>query len=728
MNGIDRSLLDIYSVEQAEHVSRLRKLLADFESGETAPIVEELLRRLHTLKGAARAVGFETIENLTHLSEEVFSRVRGGSLQLNDEIRAVFEQVLDASEDLLAAVAENREAPDVSGIISQLGQVSGASSGASPSVRETPREPQPATHTSASAPAAQVRVSAQAVDDLIRESAELLMDTAADATTGTHATHLDEIVQEWVRLRRSSATSIGAMADDEKLRPLIEFLRVMDARLESLRREAQNLAARDRNSRRSLRAKAQSTYQSACRVRMTPAEGVLGAFGPMVRDLAHQEGKQVSFHAEGLELEADRVVLQGLKDPVMHLLRNAVSHGIEKPEDRQSAGKAAQGSIRLKVTSRGDRLELSIEDDGRGLDRKAILEEAANRGIDVTEDSAGLAEMERLVFRPGFSTARAVTDVSGRGMGLSVVQRAVNRLRGEVRMTASSGGGTTAFLSIPISISTQHVLLVSVGGHTFGIAAAYVKRLGRIDAAEVKIVNGRESVMTDSGPVALKRLADLLEVKSTASRVDERSQISYVVLTAPGQSAAIAVDRLVDERESIIKDTGLPDSMSGLTAGAIPMEDGTVAVMLNVTKLFDRFDVQAGASAIAQRTPQARMRKRRILVVDDSLTTRSLEKSILEAHGYQVQLAVDGLDALEHLSAELPDLVISDVSMPRMTGFQLLERIKSNEAMKKIPVILVTSLETAEEQQTGLSLGADAYIVKRKFDQRELLNVIQQII
>jgi two-component system chemotaxis sensor kinase CheA len=243
----------------------------------------------------------------------------------------------------------------------------------------------------------------------------------------------------------------------------------------------------------------------------------------------------------------------------------------------------------------------------------------------------------------------------------------------------------------------------------------------------VRTVGGRESILTGTGPVVLRRFASVLGVGPEGNR-ETGDPLACAVLMLNGRRIAFVADRLVDEREATIKETGLQGAAAGLTAGAVPMDDGTVAVVLNVPALFERASQVRPAPALLPAVQEKRSRKSRILVVDDSLTTRSLEKSILEANGYEVKLAVDGLEAYEQLRIELPDLVISDVSMPRMTGFQLVEQMKKNDKMKNIPFILVTSLDSPEEQQLGLSLGADAYITKRKFDQRELLNVIREMI
>jgi two-component system chemotaxis sensor kinase CheA len=277
---------------------------------------------------------------------------------------------------------------------------------------------------------------------------------------------------------------------------------------------------------------------------------------------------------------------------------------------------------------------------------------------------------------------------------------------------------------------------MEASGHTFGLPSAFIDRLCRVRRPDLRSIEGRECVIVDSDPVPLAKLSELLELPAQAvaehAIADEAGRdkqvLQVVVIVSGEERAAIIVDRLIDEREAVIKESGLPASMAGLTAGAIPLDDGGVAVMLNATELFVRFRDGETTPAPSFLPEEPRQNVQRILVVDDSITTRSLEKSILEAYGYGVEVAVDGLQALEAIRHNPPDLVISDVMMPRLNGFQLLEQMKNTPEMKEIPVILVTSLESREEQEKGLSLGADAYIVKRKFDQRELLTIVRQIL
>jgi two-component system chemotaxis sensor kinase CheA len=391
--------------------------------------------------------------------------------------------------------------------------------------------------------------------------------------------------------------------------------------------------------------------------------------------------------------------------------------------------------VSLLLEARGDRLHLTVEDDGKGIDLERVAEVAVARRLISPEAAASrpAPELARFVWLPSFSTAREITTLAGRGMGLSVVQDQVSRLHGEVMFREKSGPGTAVVLSVPLSISTDHVVLVGCRNQTFAIPARSVERLCRFRRENIETLEGSAVVRIESRPVPLAKLADLAGLAENGNSgrpasAAEDAAVFVVVMRSGGQRVGVAVDALLDQRETVVKDLGLPPGSAGMSIGGVPLEDGTVAVMLNPAALLARFS-QSGASP-AWRPTQAGPEKKvpEILVVDDSLTTRSLEKSILEAHGYRVRIAVDGVEALAQLRTAPVDLVIADIMMPRMDGFQLLEEIKKDKQLARTPVIIVTSLERREEQERGLALGADAYITKRKFDQRELLNTVRQIV
>jgi two-component system chemotaxis sensor kinase CheA len=732
----DRTLLDIFAAEQAEHVERIRatlETLAAARPDARAAMFDEVLRRAHTLKGAARAVGLGTTEDVAHVLEAMIGRVRDGAIALDDRTRAVIRRGLETIEDVLASALANRAEPPASGFLEAAEALShGAPGGASAPV-PPPAPALPAT----SAPAGVfVRVNAARIDELIRSASQLVAashtQAAVEARTGAYLRTAGDTLTEYLRLRRQSATYVREHQDDPEFAPVRECLEYVDEQLRILAANARDAAAAQRQRAWETRRETADLYQNAIRVRMIPAESVFGAFGAMVREIAHDEGKEVEFRAEGLDAQADRLVLQALKDPVMHLLRNAVSHGIESPESRKRAGKPSAGTIRLRIDSGGDRLNVVVEDDGRGLDLRSIAAQAIKRGL-LTESEAGAmspAEIARFILRPGLSTSDVATSISGRGMGLSVVEQTAGQLQGEVQIHPRGAQGLEIVISAALSISMQHVLLVAVGGRIFGLPARFVRRLLRIRAKELQVVEDREVVVLDSKPVPLVRLRGLLGIPESGGRPaeEENPVLKVAVMNLGQQVVALVVDGFVDDRESVVKDLGLNGELAGMSAGGVPLEDGSVAILLSPTALFGRLR-ELGRQPGFQKAPEPPSKRiPRILVVDDSITTRSLEKSILEAHGYRVRLAVDGVEALEQLSAEPVDLVITDVAMPRMDGLQLLQQMKKRKDTENIPVIIVTSLDSREDQQRGLSLGADAYIVKRKFDQQELLRTVRQIL
>jgi two-component system chemotaxis sensor kinase CheA len=330
-----------------------------------------------------------------------------------------------------------------------------------------------------------------------------------------------------------------------------------------------------------------------------------------------------------------------------------------------------------------------------------------------------------LLSRPGFTTVEHVTALSGRGLGLSVVQESVRRLHGDIALESRPGGGTRVLLSVPLSVSTHPLLLVECRGAAFGIPIGSVERLCRVPSREIETREGRPVIRVQERSVPLVLLAELLGFEGGS--LPSQAPAPVAVLKAGERRVGIVVDALLDQRSVIVKELGIPRGGASIVSGAFAWGDGRLGIVLNAAGLVERAGGRSQTPLFAQ--PPARPpAQRSILVVDDSITTRSLERSILEAYGYTVQVAVDGLQALERMRAQPPDLVITDVLMPRLDGFGLIERMKQDTGLARIPVIVVSSCDQREERQRGLSLGADAYIVKQKFDQRELLETIRQIL
>jgi two-component system chemotaxis sensor kinase CheA len=683
------------------------------------------------LKGAARAVGLPPIERVLHRLENIYTGFRRTGSPPAPAAIAAGSKVLDFAEDVLASALGERAQPDEQSLLRLLDQVEGVTSRPEQfTVPEMPAEAgaRPAPRDNL------VRTHAETLDSIVRIAGQLvtvaLGDNEATERAEEQASLIDDTARNYQRLRQACTPLVSGERADPSFAPVDECFRYIDGQLNALASGSRRVRLAQQRSSWRLRQHIEELRRQAGRARMSPAEAVLGNFGPVVRGIAEHEGKEVVFTSEGLDVQADRAVLQALKDPVMHLVRNAVSHGIEAPAARSAAVKPAAGSVHLGVALRGDRLRVTVQDDGAGMNMEALAREAARQGLDVgPAPEAARRMLLSLAMQPGFTTAKDVSEVSGRGLGLAIVKEAASRLRGTVSVDSGKARGTKVEISVPVTIATEHVLLVREGGGTYALPAGLVEAIRIQRRDDIQFVDGRACVMAGQAPTPLVRLSELLGVTRAPAEAEDANGRTFPVVLARASVGvvSVAVDRVIDNRDVLVRETGLSQEQAGLSIGAVTLEDGSVAVLLSLGDMLDAF-LGSPAPTGAFAAPAEEQRKPLVLVVDDSITTRSVERNILEAHGYQVELAVDGLEALEKVRRNRPDLVISDVAMPRMDGFELLEKLKAGKDTESIPVILVTSLEKREEQERGLSLGADAYIVKRKFDQRDLLATVRQIL
>ena len=653
------------------------------------------------------------------------SRVREGGMHLNRPLLDVVHIVLDATEDWVGALSENRTPPDTARALRAIESALGM-------------EPEaPAIQTDSPLPARPfrkfdtVRVNTETLDRLLRSMGQLVAETLRQELVTKQLRDINhevgELEKEWERVRTVSGAPLRRLVNEPGLARLARYIELIERQVHSLSGQTRAALLFQQRSSWSLRQLGEELQKEVKQARMVPAESVYEGFHKMVRDLARDMGKDVEFRVSGLEVEADRLVLEALKDPLMHLLRNAITHGIEIPTDRMHRGKNPVGRVTLRMEAQGNRLRLVVEDDGRGVNLKRVAEVALQRGLLTEAEAAAPSarELAGLIFQPGFSTSDVVTELSGRGMGLSVVHEAVQRLQGDADVQPTENEGTSIRLSVPLSISTHRLLLVACQGQTFCMPAHAIEQLCRIKVKDLQTVEGRPVVCLEGKQIPLMTLASALELGESEA---QKEILPVMVLRSAGRRMAVVVDDFLAERDALIKDLGISLPSNGKLAGGILNADGSVALVLNPAGIMAAFQQSSGKPAFAMTKPAVEERGGTILVVDDSITTRTLERSILEAHGYQVRVAVDGLEALEQLRARPADLVIADIQMPRMDGFTLLAEIKKDQRLAQTPVIIVSSLERREEQERGLALGADAYIVKRKFDQQELLEAIRQIL
>ena len=728
-------LLAAFQIEHKEHLEEIRAILAEIVKNgvPAAGQVDEVFRRAHSLKGAARLAELHAAETLAHRLESLFARVREGSMSLDREMIRVIGLGLDAIEDWAATMVEKREPPNSAHVLQAIDRIMNGEPNeeAEPVAKPVVVEAAPFSKPMFQ-PVETVRVSADNLDRLLRSTGQLLTESShqnvvARDLTGLHR-QIDNLEKEWVAMRNGAAPALRQLAAMPEMVRVARYLGLVEQQVRSLARRARAVRQLHQRSSWTLRMLGGQLQQDVRRVRMVAAETVFQGFRKMMRDLARDDGKEIDFHVSGFEIEADRMVLQALKDPLMHVLRNAVSHGLELPAERQRQGKNPMGRVTLHMEVLGNRLKIMVEDDGRGIDVAKVRDVAVRRGFLSHAEAATASpeELAHLLFKAGFSTSKVVTDLSGRGMGLSVVHEAVARLQGEVELRPGKTAGTTLFLSVPLLVSTQRLLLVSCRGQTFAIPLHGIERLLRVKLSEIEMVEGKPMLLFQGQPIPVLSLASLLEMSHDDIRV-EGERLPLVILRMGTKRVAAVVDALLDERDGLIKDLDGPAAQVRKLAGGILLEDGSVSLVLNIAELIRSFKPSDRVPALQKVTAAPVKTRQTVLVVDDSLTTRTLEKSILETHGYDVRIAVDGVEALAKLRSESIDLVITDVQMPRMDGFQLLEEMKKDKLLAKLPVIVVTSLSRREDQERGLALGADAYIVKRKFDHQELLDTIRQI-
>lgn len=472
----------------------------------------------------------------------------------------------------------------------------------------------------------------------------------------------------------------------------------------------------------------ESLQDSVRMMRLIPVATLLRPMVRSVRDIARELDKKIDFEITGDDIEIDRVVLDGIRDPLMHLLRNALDHGIESPQQRLSKGKLATGKLQISIHSEGRQIVMTIQDDGCGISVEKIAATARKKKLltDAELAAMGRAEVLDLIFRPGFSTREIITSISGRGVGLDVVVSNLLKLKGSVQVLTDEGLGTRFILRLPITLTADHGVLVRSGGRVFAIPTSAVDRVMEIKPEQIIEVEASHAILYRGRSIPLRDLASTLELE--VSEQLNRKLLPVMVITKGWDSVAFLVDEVIGEREIVVKPFRPPLHIVRNITGSTLTGSGEVIMVLNPSDLVDSA-TRSGLSHL--RVSQIEIKDQKIphiLVVDDSITTRSLEKSIFEHSGYKVTVAVDGMQAWDILQDQNFDLVVTDVEMPVMNGFELTDRIKQNARLKGMPVIIVTSLAKEIDRQRGIDVRADAYIVKGQFETKTLLDVVEQLI
>jgi two-component system chemotaxis sensor kinase CheA len=747
-----KQLMVSFREELTERVAAINAGLLGLEQEPTeaqrTALLEELFRHVHSLKGAARAVSLKPIEELAHGMEDVFGAAKRGTISLSEALFDLLYQGMDLIGNVMANLDTGQgidPALDLSGYLVRLAAAWRGQPIQAPQIEPTPAAPPPAEPAAprpraAAEPAAQVwsgetiRVPTTRLDDLMAQAGELLVTRLRVAQQIEELAELQALLtrwqKEWQRVRgsvphyfRQDESGEGSLIqsfigrNEEYLRVLADWLGQHDRRVAD---DATRLAL-----------VTDQLQEGIKRVRMLPLATLLPTFRRMIRDLARSKGVDVALEVEGGETEMDKHVLEQIKDPLMHLLRNCIDHGIEPLAERKRRGKPLRGTIVLRAERRANFIVVEVSDDGTGIDLAAVREAAARRGLIAAEAAAEVSEQSLLdlIFSSGLSTSAIITEVSGRGIGLDVVRKNVEGLQGRVEVRSARDQGTTFVLTLPFTLASTRCLLIRAGELPYAVPLSAVEKLVPVGPGDIAVVEGKEAVRYQGRPLALVRLVDVLRMPGEQETLVEERRLPAVILSAGGQRIAFLVDELLGEQELVVKNLGRQLARVPNIAGATILGTGQVVLILNALDLVKSAQRTAGPALlpVAEEKTAAQERKT-ILIVDDSITTRTLEKNILTTAGYHVRLALDGHEALSALSEGQCDLIVSDLDMPRMDGFELTRQLKGDERYRDLPVILVTSLDSPEDKAKGIEVGADAYIVKGAFDQDNLLETIRQLI
>src|SRR6266581_3515435 len=773
------SLLHLFSLEAETQTALLSDGLLTLErEPRNADSLETLMRAAHSLKGAARIVQLSTAERLAHVMEDCFVAAQEGRIVLTSEPIEVLLQGVDMLTRI--GQAARTDAAPVADLDTALDAVVTAIAAiAAPGAMPPP--PASALHPSAAAPAQNASIPAQSppvpsqsqfvpVQDepmsaqhvlspvqsrperaapapqeaadtgrMVRVTAEnlnRLMGLAGESLVESRwlepfANALRQLKRSQLELadvvERLRESLVGLDVPEHLMEDATAARRKVDAcrhmlsdrliELELFARRSENLSDR--------------LYREAIASRMRPFDDGVQGFPRMVRDIARRLGKKVAFEIIGRATEVDRDILERLEAPLSHLLRNAIDHGIEPPEERLAIGKPEEGTIRLEAAHTGGMLSITVSDDGRGVELERMRQKVLSKQLTTPEMAASLTEAELMefLFLPAFSTKEQVTEISGRGVGLDVVHDMAHQVGGTVRAVSEPGKGMQVYMQLPLTLSVLRTLLVEIAGEPYAFPLARIDRALMLARDDIAVVAARQYFTLDGQHIGLVSAHQVLEVQESTASGDA---LPVIVVSDRLNCYGLVVDRFLGESDLVVQPLDprlgkVPD----ITAVAL-MEDGSPILIIDVEDMVRSVDnllfgrrlrgVGRAARAIAGPT------RKRILVVDDSLTVREVERQLLANHGYEVEVAVDGMDGWNAVRVGHYDLVITDLDMPRMDGFELVSQIKNDARLRALPVMIVSYKGSAEDRNRGLEAGANYYLAKSSFHDEALLQAVVDLI
>lgn len=717
----DKELRDLFKIESEEHIRKLEDGFLRLEKEpKNQPLLEEVFREAHSLKGAARMLGLTGIQDISHSIEDILGNSTKGKTVLKSETIDRLYKGLDAIKNLVKeALTGEKSEVDVKEV---LDFISG--------VKEVPKEKKSKVQVPKSEieeseieklkigefKIETVRVDTKRLDTLMTQVGEL---SVTKGRVSHRNEEIEDIIGELEELEKSSEWRVRSTEIKSKLQNLKSKIGEDSSRLSFIADELED---------------------GVYKIRLLPMSTIFSIFPRMVRDMARERLKDAKLIIEGGDTKADKRIIEDMKDPLMHIIRNAIDHGIEAPDERERIGKARIGSIILRAYQTSSNVVIEVKDDGKGLDIETIKNTALRQKIYTKDELSAMtpSQIQYLIFVSGFSTSSVVTDVSGRGIGLDVVRANVEGLKGNIHVESTAGEGCTLRIQLPITLATIRVLIVGINGMKCAVPVEYVQTSLFITKDDIFTIEGRDTIVFDGQPISVAKISELLEVHgsefgdgSDKSKIQiSKSKIKKfpcIILSVGNDRLGVIVDELIDEQEIVIKPQSRILRRVRNVSGSTILGTGEVCTVLSPQDMIKTVRKRE-APQPTEKPSEEIERKKSILLVEDSITTRTQERRILVGAGYEVIEAMDGVDALNKLGTKQFDAVVSDILMPNMDGLTLTKKIREDRKYSELPVILFTSLASDEDRKKGLEAGANAYIAKPAFDQQLLLETLKRLI
>ncbi|MEH1778827.1 MAG: hybrid sensor histidine kinase/response regulator [Nostoc sp.] len=739
------SLLDLFNMEVKAQVVVLNDCLLALETKpDPQQELAALMRAAHCIKGAARIVQIDPAVNLAHVMEDCFVAAQEGKVTLTtDRIDVLLQGV-----DMLLCIAERVTAnPNlqmledigIQSLVSAIANIltpEATSTEIHPLVTTAQLEDNQQTILVSPSPLEELGITQNRAVRMSTENLNRLMGLAGESLV--EANLLEPFANSLLKLKSNQGELSNLLEKLQELLSNYHLDRQIKETLSATHQKAnecyQMMSDRqnelEKFSQRSANL-AQRLYQEVIATRMCSfADGGQG-FPRMVRDLARQLGKRVKLEIVGKSTLVDRDILERLEAPLTHILRNAIDHGIETPQERLAAGKREEGIIRIEVTHRAGMLFITVADDGRGIDIEFLRQVVINKQLTNPEMATQLTEVELMefLFLPGFSTTQTVTEISGRGVGLDIAHSAVREVGGTLRAVSVLGRGMTFCLQLPLTLSVIRTLLVEIAGEPYAFGLTRIEQVLILSKSKIAVSENRPFLVMNNQPVELILASQVLELASPAVNMES---LSVIVISDRLNRYGLVVDRFLGECSLVVRplDPRL-GKVPNISASAL-MDDGSPVLIVDVEDLvrsIAKVFSSGQLSQVNQSTHQAVTKTyKRVLVVDDSITVREMERKLLENNGYKAEVAVNGIDGWNAIRSGDYDLVVTDIDMPRMNGFELTSQIKTHAKLKQTPVIIVSYKDREEDRLQGLEAGADYYLTKSSFHDNTLLKAVIDLI